>query len=370
MSDHSVLPAGAGRAGACIQFKGVTKRYGQLAALENIDLTIEAGEFFTLLGPSGSGKSTLLALIAGFEQLSSGSILVDGERADDIPPHRRGFGVVFQNYALFPHLTVEENIAYSLRVRRVPTIEIRQKVAAALRQVRLEGLERRYPRQLSGGQQQRVAMARAIVFRPRVLLMDEPLGALDRKLRVDLQVELKQLHRELGSTIIFVSHDQEEALALSDRIAVLRDGRIEQVDTPSGLYRRPTTPFVAGFVGESNFFEGVLRRSGDSVWVDLLQGFRVPAGAVALAEGQAVTLSVRPEQVALAPQTGAVGLAGPIIEIIYVGTTTKILIETQCGRAQAWLPAQEVQSYRIGQQVGLRWAPDAATLHRRAHGSA
>src|SRR5689334_1845560 len=293
ISDHSVQPAAAAGAGACIQFKGVTKRYGQLAALDNIDLTIEAGEFFTLLGPSGSGKSTLLALIAGFEHLSSGSILVDGQRADDIPPHRRGFGVVFQNYALFPHLTVEENIAYALRARRVPTIEIREKVAAALRQVRLEGLERRYPRQLSGGQQQRVAMARAIVFRPRVLLMDEPLGALDRKLRVDLQVELKQLHRELGSTIVFVSHDQEEALALSDRIAVLRDGRIEQVDTPGGLYRRPMTPFVAGFVGESNFFEGVLRRSGDSVSVDLLEGIRVPASMGALADGQTVTLSVR-----------------------------------------------------------------------------
>jgi putative spermidine/putrescine transport system ATP-binding protein len=367
MSSQAVPIAGARGAGARIQFEGVTKRYGQLAALDGIDLTIEAGEFFTLLGPSGSGKSTLLALIAGFDQLTSGSILVDGVRADDVPPHRRGFGVVFQNYALFPHLTVEENVAYSLRARRLASAEIRDRVAGALHQVRLDGLSRRYPRQLSGGQQQRVAMARAIVFRPRVLLMDEPLGALDRKLRVDLQVELKQLHRELGSTIVFVSHDQEEALALSDRIAVLRSGRIEQVDTPGGLYRRPATPFVAGFVGDSNFFDGTLHRSGNAAWVELAQGLRVPLGSSARPDGDPITLSVRPEQVALTMESGD-GLAGPIIEIIYVGTTTKILIETQCGRAQAWLPAQEVQSHVLGQRVTLRWAPDAATLHARNPG--
>jgi ABC-type Fe3+/spermidine/putrescine transport system ATPase subunit len=198
--------------------------------------------------------------------------------------------------------------------------------------------------------------------------MDEPLGALDRKLRVDLQIELKQLHRDLGSTIVFVSHDQEEALALSDRIAVLRNGSIEQVDTPAGLYRRPVTPFVAGFVGESNFFDGTLRRLGDAAWVDLGQGLRVPAGTSGLAEGEAVTLSVRPERVAIMPQSVGGGLAGPIIEIIYVGTTTKTLIETQCGRAQAWLPAQEVQSYELGERVELRWVPEAATLHSRPSG--
>ncbi len=367
MTIQSVANPVASKAGARIQFDGVSKRYGQLAALDEINLTIEAGEFFTLLGPSGSGKSTLLALIAGFDQLSSGSILVDGQKADGVPPHRRGFGVVFQNYALFPHLTVEENVAYPLRARRLPAPEIRDRVSQALQQVRLDGLGRRYPRQLSGGQQQRVAMARAIIFRPRVLLMDEPLGALDRKLRVDLQVELKQLHRDLGSTIVFVSHDQEEALALSDRIAVLRGGRIEQVDTPSGLYRRPATPFVAGFVGESNFFEGVVRRSAVA-GVELAQGIQVPAGIDAMADGAPVTLSVRPEQVSLLPETGAAP-AGPIVEIIYVGTTTKILIETQCGRAQAWLPAQEVQAFRIGQRVALGWAADAATLHPRSHGA-
>jgi putative spermidine/putrescine transport system ATP-binding protein len=368
MTIESTTNPAAGRAGARIQFDGVSKRYGQLAALDKINLTIEAGEFFTLLGPSGSGKSTLLALIAGFDQLSSGSILVDGRKADDVPPHRRGFGVVFQNYALFPHLTVEENVAYPLRARRLPAAEIRDRVSQALRQVRLDGFGRRYARQLSGGQQQRVAMARAIVFHPRVLLMDEPLGALDRKLRVDLQVELKQLHRDLGSTIVFVSHDQEEALALSDRIAVLCGGRIEQVDTPSGLYRRPATPFVAGFVGESNFFEGTVRRSAGA-GVEVAQGIQVLAGIDAIADNTPVTLSVRPEQVSLLPETAAAKLAGPIVEIIYVGTTTKILIETQCGRAQAWLPAQEMQTFRIGQRVALGWAADAATLHLIPHGA-
>jgi len=365
MTKQPISAAGA-KAGARIQFERVSKRYGQLAALDDINLTIEAGEFFTLLGPSGSGKSTLLSLIAGFDQLSAGAILVDGQRADDVPPHRRGFGVVFQNYALFPHLTVEENVAYPLRARRMSSQEVRDRVADALRQVRLEGLGQRYPRQLSGGQQQRVAMARAVVFRPRVLLMDEPLGALDRKLRIDLQVELKQLHRELGATIVFVSHDQEEALALSDRIAVLRSGRIEQVDTPSGLYRHPTTPFVAGFIGESNFFAGILRRLREAApVVELASGIRVPAAAGSGNDGEAVTLSVRPEQVAISPVMDVMSLAGPIIEIIYVGTATKLLIETQCGRAQAWVPAQGGQEFQIGQIVALRWAPDAATLHPR-----
>ncbi|MDQ0471816.1 ABC transporter ATP-binding protein [Labrys wisconsinensis] len=353
-------------AGSRLELDRVTKRYGGFAALDGVSLAIEPGEFFTLLGPSGSGKSSILSLIAGFDTPTDGAILVDGRLTNGVPAYERGFGVVFQNYALFPHLSVEENIAYPLRARRMPSAEIGARVREALRAVRLEGYEKRHPRQLSGGQQQRVAMARAIVFRPRVLLMDEPLGALDRKLRIDLQIELKQLHRTLGATIIFVSHDQEEALALSDRIAVLRGGRIEQVDTPAMLYDRPATPFVAGFIGDSNFFAGTLRRDGQTARVALAGGPAVAVEGAALPpDGTDVTLSVRPEQVALSTAPDASALPGRVVEVVYLGTATKVIVETPCGTAQALVPAQSEFRCVIGTAVSLSWPAAAARVHRR-----
>jgi spermidine/putrescine ABC transporter ATP-binding subunit len=353
--------------GARLELKRVSKTYGAMHALSDVSLTVEPSEFFTLLGPSGSGKSTLLSLLAGFQTPSTGEILVNGDCANDEPAHRRGFGMVFQHYALFPHMTVFENVAYPLKARHVPAQERRQQVTEALALVRLEGFDHRYPRQLSGGQQQRVAMARAIVFRPRVLLMDEPLGALDRKLRTELQIELKQLHRQLGATIIYVSHDQEEPLAMSDRIAVLKDGRLEQVDFPEGLYRRPATSFVAGFIGESNFFPGTLRRrpSGETV-VELDQGAIVPVHGSDLASGSPVTISVRPEQMAVVDATSPGWIAGTVSEVIYLGASTKVIADCQGQMTQVMVPAQNHRRFELGDSVALCWTPEAATIHRRS----
>ena len=242
--------------GAAVVLEKVSKSFGPVIAVDDVSVTIEPGEFITLLGPSGSGKTTTLMMIAGFDHPSAGEIYIDGTPIVGVPPYRRGIGMVFQNYALFPHLTVAENVAFALKQRSVAKPEIVGRVAETLDIVRLRGYEARYPRQLSGGQQQRVALARAIIFHPRVLLMDEPLSALDKQLREELQLEMKRLHQQLGITFIYVTHDQREALIMSDRIAVMNQGRIEQAGSPSDLYDRPATRFVAGFIGESNFLEG------------------------------------------------------------------------------------------------------------------
>jgi ABC-type Fe3+/spermidine/putrescine transport system ATPase subunit len=241
---------------AAINLKNVTKTFdGKVVAVDAVTLDIKAGEFFSLLGPSGCGKTTSLRMIAGFEMPDSGRVHVGGQDITDVPVHRRDMGMVFQSYALFPHRTVAENVAFGLRMREIPKPEIQRRVAAALAQVALTGLEERKPGQLSGGQQQRVALARALVIEPRVLLCDEPLGALDRKLRQQMQFELKELQRRLGVTLVFVTHDQEEALAMSDRIAVMNHGRVEQVGAPTEIYERPRTRFVADFIGEINLLE-------------------------------------------------------------------------------------------------------------------
>ena len=239
-----------------LRMQGVTKAFKSLVAVDAIDLELRSGEFLTLLGSSGSGKTTTLNMVAGFLQPTAGRIYIDGQDATHIPSHKRGIGMVFQNYALFPHLTVAQNIGFPLA--RIPKAERAGLVHEALRLVGLEGLEERFPRQLSGGQQQRVAFARAVVYRPRLLLMDEPFGALDKKLRETLQLEVRRLHKGLGITVLHVTHDQEEALVLSDRIAVFRHGRIEQLDSPRGLYDHPKTVFVADFIGDSNVFHGVM----------------------------------------------------------------------------------------------------------------
>src|SRR6185369_1153949 len=277
------------RAAAEVRLESVEKSFdGKTRAVDGVDLTVEPGEFFALLGPSGCGKTTTLRTIAGFEEPDAGRILIAGDDVTHTPAYRRDLGMIFQSYALFPHRTVAENVAFGLRMRGLNKGEIRQRVGQALRQVALEGYEDRRPAQLSGGQQQRVALARAIVIRPRVLLCDEPLAALDRKLRQSMQFELKQLQQQLGVTLIFVTHDQEEAMTVSDRIAVMNEGSIEQIGRPSEIYNRPRTRFVADFIGEINLLEGAWREGAF-----IANGKALPAaGGAASGKG---TIAIRPE---------------------------------------------------------------------------
>ncbi|HEV2427109.1 MAG TPA: ABC transporter ATP-binding protein [Acidimicrobiales bacterium] len=289
-----------------ISLRGVTKRFGAQTAVREVDLDIARGEFFTMLGPSGSGKTTLLRLIAGFEAPDAGTIWLHGVDVTRTPPYQRGVNTVFQDYALFPHFSVADNVAYGLRVRKVPRTERTARVAQALEMVRMNDFGSRKPSQLSGGQRQRVALARAIVNEPEVLLLDEPLGALDLKLRQEMQVELKRIQRQVGITFIYVTHDQEEALTMSDRLAVFRDGRIEQIGRPADVYERPATEFVAGFVGTSNVIDA-------------------PGGRAI----------VRPEKVELsvgAAPTGRVGAAGRVTDVAYLGMITRYVIELDTGR--------------------------------------
>lgn len=289
---------------ARVELREVVKQYDQTVAVAGVSQTIEDGEFFSLLGPSGCGKTTTLRMIAGFVEPTAGSIWFDGQDVTQLPAHKRETGMVFQHYALFPHRTVFENVAFGLRMRRVPKDEIRRRVAEALALVELSGLEDRYPRQLSGGQQQRVALARALVIEPKVLLLDEPLGALDKKLREHMQFELRRLQEKVGITTIYVTHDQEEALTLSDRIAVMKDGRIVQVAPPDEIYKRPATRFVADFIGTSNFLTGRVRAAtADTVEVETEQGWRivaaVPRPGIRYETNAVVSVSVRPENVGL-----------------------------------------------------------------------
>ena len=303
-------PAASGdraAASAAVHVAGLRKRYGDVVALADTELTVRSGEFFTLLGPSGSGKTTLLRLIAGFERPDGGRVELGGRDVTRIPPYARDVNTVFQDYALFPHMTVAENIGYGLRVRRIPRAARRERVARALEMVRLPGLGGRKPSQLSGGQRQRVALARAIVNEPQVLLLDEPLGALDLKLRQEMQLELLRVQRQVGITFVYVTHDQEEALTMSDRIAVLNHGRIEQIGTPIEVYERPRTAFVAGFIGVSNLIE----RDGRRVTVR-------PEKITLLADGQ-------PDP------PGAHAEAGLVRDVIYAGVLTRYVVELEAG---------------------------------------
>jgi spermidine/putrescine ABC transporter ATP-binding subunit len=317
-------------AGASVRIVDVVKDYGTVRAVDHVSLDVEAGEFLALLGPSGSGKTTILMAIAGFERTTSGQIHIGDRRIDQVPPHQRGIGMVFQRYALFPHMSVADNVAFPLRMRRLPRSEQRGLVEEALRMVRLEGYGSRQPNQLSGGQQQRVALARALVYRPPVLLMDEPLGALDRKLREELQLELRQLQRELGTTVVYVTHDQGEALTMADRIAVIHEGRLRQVGAPRELYERPATAFVAGFIGETNLLEGqvvgassdctIRVASGDELVVRLDEG-RTPE------PGAAVRVAIRPERFRLEPGHVPGALHGRVAEVVYVGDVVRYLVD-------------------------------------------
>ena len=308
----------------------VTKRFDRVTAVDRVSLEIADGELFTLLGPSGCGKTTLLRMIAGFVAVDAGEIRFDDRRVERLPPYARNIGMVFQNYALWPHMTVRGNVTYGLRVRKLPAAEISRRLAEGLQKVNLTGLEDRYPGQLSGGQQQRVALARALVLNPDILLLDEPLSSLDAKIRVQVRAEMRGLQRELGITAIYVTHDQEEALSLSDRVAVMREGRVQQVATPKVLYERPANRFVADFVGTNNFIPGVMsaRVDGRAVVETALGSVRARPSDVA--PGGACVLAVRPENVAL----GAAGdnvVEGRVRLAAYLGNTLRYDVETASG---------------------------------------
>jgi len=325
---------------ALIEIRGLSKSFGEVKAVAGVDLDINAGEFITLLGPSGSGKTTVLRMIAGFEDPDSGTIKLNGEDITHLPPYDRDVNTVFQDYALFPHMDVITNIEYGLRVKKVNKEERRKKALEALEQVRLSGYEKRKPSQLSGGQRQRVALARALVNRPSVLLLDEPLGALDLKLRQQMQIELKELQREVGITFIFVTHDQEEALTMSDRIAVFDKGKIQQLDRPAAIYEKPVNEFVAGFVGVSNLITGKAAQT-------LL--------------GKSGTFTVRPEKIQIDKSQGAAGI---VKEVEYLGPSTRFIVDLDAGarlvvlRQNTEESAVDVMSMR-GKKVNLSWAKES-----------
>lgn len=347
--------------------RDLAKVYGSVNALNNVSLQVRRGEFLTLLGPSGSGKTTTLKIIAGFEDADSGVVRVDGEDITHKPPNLRDIGMVFQNYALFPHMTVAENIAFPLKVRKMPPAQIRQRVADVLGLVRLDGFEKRKPAELSGGQQQRVAIARAVVFRPRLLLMDEPMGALDRSLREDLQLEILRIVRELGITVVYVTHDQEEALAMSDLIAVFREGRIQQIGTGEGLYQRPASRFVAEFVGESTVLAGRVVGTDAPVVHTAVGSVAVPRAiceASGVKDGDECAIVLRPERLRIKEQStsspsASASLQGRVIESIFLGSTYKYVVELVDGTSvlvRAHTGADVVQR-QADEAVEICWDP-------------
>ena len=313
-----------------VEFDRVQKSYdGETLVVKDLNLTIGRGEFLTMLGPSGSGKTTCLMMLAGFETATHGEIRLGGRAINNIPPHKRGIGMVFQNYALFPHMTVFENLAFPLEVRRLGKAEIQQKVQRALDMVQMGGFTGRRPAQLSGGQQQRIALARALVFEPELVLMDEPLGALDKQLREHMQFEIKHLHERLGVTVVYVTHDQTEALTMSDRIAVFNDGVIQQLAAPETLYERPENSFVAQFIGENNkLFGKVTDVEGDTASVEIAGNIRVNALAVRCGKaGERTMLSIRPERVVVGDASAPNVMEGRVVELIYLGDHIRCRME-------------------------------------------
>ncbi len=355
-------------AGHALGLRGITRRYGNFTAVEDVSLSVGSGEFLTLLGPSGSGKTTILMCIAGFVAPSEGAILLDGRDITGLPPERRNFGMVFQGYALFPHMTVAENVAFPLRVRKLGAAEREAKVRAALDLVQLTRFADRRPAQLSGGQQQRVALARALVFDPSLLLLDEPLSALDKKLRAELQEELKALHRRVGRTFVNVTHDQEEALSLSDRVAILNHGRLVQEGPPAALYERPRTRFVADFLGKSNFLQGTVRQAAQGRFsitignTQLVQA--LPAGAAEPAVGALALLSLRPEKIGLLDDTASADnvVKGRIVTWSYAGAGYTVTVHTaDLGSLQVTLPTWRAPiAPAEGLPLRLGWSADAS----------
>jgi len=358
-------------ASPAVRLGDLTKRYGDFIAVDGVSLDVRRGEFLTFLGSSGSGKTTTLNMIAGFDDPTSGEILLNGMPVGGLPPQRRNIGMVFQRYTLFPHMTVEQNVGFPLSVRGIAKAEIADRVRNALQLVQLERFAGRKPSQLSGGQQQRVALARALVYEPQLLLMDEPLGALDKKLREEIQTEIRKLHHRLGVTILYVTHDQDEALRMSDRIAIFEHGRIVQVGSGEDLYHRPATEFVASFIGNSNFLQGrVAARDGAGVGVLLDGGHPVTLqSAENWSAGDAVRVMIRPEEIVLAPSQGASSVALPVtvVERIFLGDTNTyrvvaagqppLEIRQPLGQAGGFTP-------EVGAQVFAAVAPDRCHLFR------
>ncbi len=345
---------------AFIHFDQVSKAFGMMTVVDNLDLSIGKGEFVSMLGPSGSGKTTLLMMLAGFENPTSGAISVGGRRVDDLPPHKRNMGVVFQNYALFPHMSVADNVAFPLRMRGLSKSEIVERVTKALDMVQLRAFDERRPIQLSGGQQQRVALARALVFEPEVVLMDEPLGALDKKLREQMQMDIRDIHHRLGLTIVFVTHDQTEALTMSDRIAIFNHGKIEQIGEPAEIYDRPKTQFVAEFIGETNLLSGEVVSSSNGildVTLDDGQAIKV-ASATDLGPRRQVLVSVRPERIELG-QTGSAQnqLEVRVIDIVYHGDHLQVQVDAG-NRSFVVKATRSVITPRIGQEFVASFAPE------------
>lgn len=367
----SQLPS-SGREGdvAGLVLKGVSRSFGKFVAVDGVDLAVQRGEFLTLLGPSGSGKTTLLMMIAGFLEPSAGEILLEARPITRLLPEQRNFGMVFQGYALFPHMTVSGNIAYPLEVRRQPRKAIQRKVEEMLELVQLREFADRYPKQLSGGQQQRVALARALSFGPPLLLLDEPLGALDRKLRGELQIQLKDLHLKTGTTFIYVTHDQDEALSMSDRIAIMNRGRLVQLGTPSELYERPSSAFAADFLGESNFIQARVVERRNGMLVCDVGGLRLLQRATsdAIPANASVALALRPENIALAAEEasarGENRLRGRVIRKTYFGSVLALHIDAgPVGQLIVHVPGRrEGFGYEPGQAVWLHWGAEATVI--------
>ncbi|MCB0955975.1 MAG: ABC transporter ATP-binding protein [Ilumatobacter sp.] len=359
MTSAGVGDTGHGERGS-VELQGVTKRFGTMVAVDSLNLTVKPGEFLSLLGPSGCGKTTTLRMLAGFEQPDEGFIRISGEFVQGIPPYKRDVNTVFQSYALFPHMDVATNVAYGLKQRKVPKSEVADRVREALAMVKMSHLAGRMPKQLSGGQQQRVAVARALVNRPSVLLLDEPLGALDRKLREEMQIELKLLQSQLGITFVFVTHDQEEAMSMSDRIAIMLDGHIEQLADPETVYERPSSAFVAAFIGRNNFWRGIA--TSDGVKADDGTLFVVNRPDERLEGGTGALAAVRPECFRLAatdPGTSANSIGGTVASVAHFGDVLQYVVEANGREIVVLSPRADGSSrFGVGDQCWATWSAD------------
>ncbi|MDP4504608.1 ABC transporter ATP-binding protein [Nonomuraea turcica] len=343
-----------------LKIDGVSRTFGNVTALDDVSLQIEQGEFFALLGPSGCGKTTLLRIVAGFETPDAGKVTLDGDDLLSKAPNRRPISLMFQSYALFPHMTVAKNVAYGLERERLPRQEIKQRVGEVLETVGLSQHANRKPAQLSGGQRQRVALARSIVKRPRLLLLDEPLSALDKKVRADMQLELKRLQHEVGITFVVVTHDQEEAMSLADRIAVFDSGKVRQVDEPVALYERPRSPFVADFVGANNLFRGAA--SGMDALKSDAFGMLPGAPLTELTAGSPALLAVRPEKVELADESAVRGLAGSVLDVSFYGGVSHISVDVPGHPKPVLVAVQGASSVQTGAKVKVRWNAQDAVI--------